>query len=173
MDRGMISKDTIKFLNRSGRHILGHDGNWPRLRTPRRRRLATAPDNPEVEVKLLKRRRVHYLLARSRPRRQKERAIRRRQRHGLARALAKLQERTQAGRLKSRDKILKSVGRLKGRFPKARLFVTITVSKTSRRMSYTWNREKFRAALGGDGAYLLRSNQGGWTAQEFWRHTSS
>ena len=50
-------------------------------------------DNPDVEVKLLKRKRVHYLLARSQPRRQKERAIRRRQRRGLARALAKLQKR--------------------------------------------------------------------------------
>ena len=172
MDRGMISEDTLKFLNRSGRRYLLATrrgeltafaqhlgaGDWQRL-----------PDNPEVEVKLLKQRRVHYLLARSRPRRQKERAIRRRQRHGLARALAKLQERTQAGRLKSRDKILESVGRLKGRFPKARPFVTITVSKTQpAHLSYTWLREKFRAALAGDGAYLLRSNQGGWTAREFW-----
>ena len=31
-----------------------------------------------------------------------------------------------------------------------------------------WLREKFRTALAGDGAYLLRSNQGGWSAQEFW-----
>ena len=35
-------------------------------------------------------------------------------------------------------------------------------------MSWTWHREKFRAALAGDGAYLLRSNQGGWSAEEFW-----
>ena len=81
-------------------------------------------------MKLLKRRRVHYLLARSRPRRQKERAIRRRQRRGLARGLKKLQKRIEDGRLKNRDKILESVGRLKGRFPKARPFVTITVAKS-------------------------------------------
>ncbi|HMB07571.1 MAG TPA: hypothetical protein VKP69_28050, partial [Isosphaeraceae bacterium] len=35
-------------------------------------------------------------------------------------------------------------------------------------MSWTWLREKFRAALTGDGAYLLRSNQDGWTATELW-----
>jgi hypothetical protein len=172
MDRGMISEDTLKFLGRSGRRYLLATrrgelagfaqhlgaGGWQRL-----------PDNPDVEVKLLKQKRVHYLLARSRPRRQKERAIRRRQRHGLARSLAKLQKRIEEGRLKSRDKILESVGRLKGRFPKARSFVTITVSKTKpARMSYVWLREKFRAALAGDGAYLLRSNQGGWSAEEFW-----
>ncbi len=172
MDRGMISEDTLKFLGRSGRRYLlatrsgelaafaeaPAPGDWQRL-----------PDNPDVEVKLLKRKRVHYLLARSRPRRQKERAIRRRQRRGLAGAFEKLKKRIEAGRLKKRDKILESVGRLKGRFPKARPFVTITVTRAKpARLSWSWLREKFRAALAGDGAYLLRSNQGGWSATEFW-----
>ena len=35
-------------------------------------------------------------------------------------------------------------------------------------LSWTWDRQKFRAALARDGAYLLRSNQDGWSAQEFW-----
>ena len=84
-------------------------------------------------------------------------------------ALEKLQKRIEDGRLKNRDKILESVGRLKGRFPKARPFVTITVAKTEpAKLSWTWDREKFRAALAGDGAYLLRSNQDGWSAEEFW-----
>jgi len=172
MDRGMISKEALAFLGRSGRryllatrrgeltsfakHLRGR--GWQRLK-----------DNPDVEVKLLKRKRVHYLLARSRPRRQKERAIRRRQRRGLARALKKLQDRIENGRLKNRDRILESIGRLKGRFPKARPFVTITVAKSeTAKLSWTWLREKFRAALAGDGVYLLRSNQDGWSATEFW-----
>jgi transposase len=172
MDRGMISEDTLKFLGRSGRRYLlaTRRGELTAFaKHLRARGWQRLPENPDVEVKLLKRRRVHYLLARSRPRRQKERAIRRRQRRGLAQALEKLQNRIAAGRLKNRDKILESLGRLKGRFPKARPFVTITVSKTQpARLSWTWLREKFRAALAGDGAYLLRSNQGGWSAQEFW-----
>jgi transposase len=172
MDRGMISKEALKFLGQSGRRYLLatrrgelasfakqlRAGGWQRLE-----------NNPEVEVKLLKRKRVHYLLARSRPRRQKERAIRRRQRRGLARALKKLRDRIEGGRLKKRDKILESVGRLKGRFPKARPFVTITVAKSEpAQVSWTWLREKFRAALAGDGVYLLRTNQDGWSATEFW-----
>lgn len=172
MDRGMISKETLKFLARSGRRYLLATkrnelvlfakelgaGGWQRLK-----------DNPDVQVKPLKRKRVHYLLARSRPRRQKERAIRRRQRHGLAAGLKKLKKRVDDGRLKNRDKICESVGRLKGRYPKARPFVTITVAKTGRpTLSWTWDRERFRAELARDGAYLLRSNQGGWSAQEFW-----
>jgi transposase len=172
MDRGMISKEALAFLGRSGRRYLLATkrgelaafakhlgvGGWQRLE-----------DNPDVEVKLFKRRRVHYLLARSRPRRQKERAMRRRQRRGLAQALQRLKERIDDGRLKDRDKILESVGRLKGRFPKARPFVAITVAKTKpAQLSWSWLREKFRAALAGDGAYLLRSNQDGWTAVKFW-----
>jgi transposase len=172
MDRGMISKDTLKLLNQSGRRYLLatrrgelnsfaeelRSGGWKRL-----------GGNPDVEVKLLQRRKVHYLLARSQPRRQKERAIRRRQRRGLAKALQKLQQRIESGRLKKRDKILECVGTIKGRFPKARIFVTITVAKETRpQLSWRWDRTKYCTALRADGAYLLRSNQGGWTADEFW-----
>jgi hypothetical protein len=172
MDRGMISKDTLKLMNQSGRRYLLatrrgeldsfagelHGGGWQRLQ-----------GNADVEVKLLERNEVHYLLARSRPRRQKERAIRRRQRRGLAKALLKLQQRIESGRLKKRDKILECVGTIKGRFPKARIFVTITVTKGKRPgLNWSWDLAKYRAALRADGAYLLRSNRGGWTAEEFW-----
>jgi transposase len=171
MDRGMISKDTLEFLNEPGRRYL----------LSSRRQALTAfqgelratdwqslPDNPEVEVKLLQRDGLHYLLARSQPRREKERAMRRRQRHGLAKALKKLQTRVARGRLKNRDKILEAIGRLKERYPKARPFVTITVADRPRALQYVWNVAKFRAALARDGAYLLLSNQPGWSAQEFW-----
>src|SRR5512142_1395972 len=172
MDRGMTSAESLRFLSRSGRRYLLatrrgelaqfqkelQSAGWQRLK-----------DNPDVAVKLLKRKRVYYLLARSRPRRQKERAIRRRQRRGLARGLKKLRKRIEDGRLKNRDKILESLGRLKGRFPKARPFVTITVAESDpATLSWTWDRTKFRAAPAGDGAYLLRSNQDGWSATEFW-----
>jgi len=112
---------------------------------------------------------LYYLLARSQPRRAKERAMRRRQRRGLAKALQKLHTRIASGRLKNRDKILEAVGRLKGRYPKACPFVKITVSSDKPvSLNYVWNVIQFRAALARDGAYLLRSNQAGWSAQEFW-----
>jgi transposase len=172
MDRGMISKDTLKFLNKGGRRYLLATrrgalkkfqkhlaaGGWQRL-----------ADNPDVEVKRLRRGKVHYLLARSKPRRQKERAIRRRQRRGLAKALHKLHQRIAAGRLKQRDKILEALGRLKGRYPKACPFVSMAVTKATRaELRWSWKIDKFKMALAADGAYLLRSNQGGWSAEEFW-----
>jgi hypothetical protein len=171
MDRGMVREESLAFLSKPGRRYLLASrrgalaefqeelcsGGWPAL-----------ADNPEVQVKMLRRGRVYYLLARSKPRRQKERAIRRRQRRGLARALRRLHEHIAAGRLKRRDKILERVGGLKGRFPKARLFVAISVSKEkSAGLTWTWKVDKFRAALAADGAYLLRTNRSGWSAQEF------
>jgi hypothetical protein len=171
MDRGMISDDALTFLSAPGRRYLlatkrpALTAFHAELSSPGWQRL---PDNPEVQVKLLQRDEVHYLLARSKPRRLKERAIRRRQRRGLAKALKKLHARVTSGRLKKRDKIIEAVGRLKERFPKARGFVTITVPAGRGSLSYAWNVAKFRAALARDGAYLLRSNQAGWSAQEFW-----
>jgi transposase len=171
MDRGMISEDTLAFLNEPGRRYLlsmrrhALVAFQAELRSPGWQQL---PDNPEVEVKLLQRDSLHYLLARSQPRREKERSIRRRQRHGLAKALKKLHARIARGRLKNRDKILEAIGRLKGRFPKACPFVKMTVSDKPVSLNYVWNVAKFREALARDGAYVLLSNQAGWSAEEFW-----
>ena len=94
--------------------------------------------------------------------------MRRRQRRALAKAFKKLHDRVTQGRLKKRDKILEAIGRLKGRYPKAHPFVDIQVSDKPVSLSYTWHVAKFKEALARDGAYLLRSNQAGWSAQEFW-----
>jgi hypothetical protein len=96
------------------------------------------PKNTQAQVKLFDRESVHYLLARSRPRRRKERAIRRRQRRGLATDLKKVSTLVDAGKLKKRDKILERVGRLKERYPKARGFVQINVTATKQpRLEWT------------------------------------
>ena len=171
MDRGRISDESLKLLGESGRRYLlatrrgelagfqdklGREG-WKRL-----------PNNPRVEVKLFKRDEVHSLLARSRPRREKGRAIRRRRRRGLAQGLKKLRDLIDKGKLKERDKIRERVGRLKGRFPKARPFVKADVTTTKpAKLQWSWDRAKYQRALAADGAYLFRSNQPGWTAREF------
>lgn len=171
MDRGMIGEESLAFLSEPGRRYLlstkRHALNefQSELASPGWQRL---PDNFDVEVKLLQRDDIHYLLARSKPRRAKERAMRRRQRRSLAKALKKLALRIRKGRLRKRDKILEAVGRLKERFPKAHPFVTIRVGATHREFTYAWHVAKFKDALRRDGAYLLRSNQAGWSATEFW-----
>ncbi len=174
MDRGMVSAETLRFLKASGRQYLvglrrsalakfgpqlRARGGWQRL-----------AGHEDVEVKVARRGRQHYLLARSRPRRQKERAIRRRQRRRLAEGLRKLQARVARGRLKDRDKVLERVGRLQERYPKARTFVTVAVAKKGKpALTWAWDVERFRAALAADGAYVLQSNRGGWAPAEFWQ----
>lgn len=172
MDRGMISKEALAFLSEPGRRYLLSTRRQALAKFQSafesRRGWQRLPDNPEVEVKLRKCGKVHYLLARSKSRRSKERAMRRRQRRPFAKALKKLQERVAQGRLKKRDKILEAIGRLKSRYPKAHAFVDIQVSDKPVSLTYAWRIAKFKQALARDGAYLLRSNQAGWSAQEFW-----
>ena len=72
------------------------------------------------------------------------------------------------GRLKQRDKILEAIGRLKGRFPKAVPFAIVSVTTAPLSVVVQWQVAKFQDALRRDGAYLLRSNQDGWTAELFW-----
>jgi transposase len=173
MDRGMVSVETLRFLKRSGRqYLLGLRRSaltkFARELQSRRgwQRLA---EHEDVEVKAVQRGRQHYLLARSQPRRKKERAIRRRQRRGLAEGLRKLQAQVAQGKLKNRAKIWQRVGRLQERYPKARPFVTVALTTRGKPvLTWTWDVPRFRAALAVDGAYVLQSNRGGWTAQEFW-----
>jgi transposase len=169
MDRGMINDDNLEFLKRR-RYLLAcrrsslsrfqaelqASKGWQRL-----------PDNDEVEIKAVRQGKLTYLLARSQPRRAKERAIRRRHLLGLHRGLQKLRQRVARGRLKQRDKILESVGRLKGRFPKAATLVTINIA-TPVAVSWQWDVVRLKAALARDGAYVLRTNQPGWTPQQLW-----
>src|SRR5262249_56236970 len=46
---------------------------------------------------------------------------------------------------------------------------SITATKTAPvQLRWSWLREQFRTALAGGGAYLLRSNQAGFSAVELW-----
>jgi transposase len=171
MDRGMISKKTLAFLGKSPRKYLLATRRQELVRFQKYlgRTWQHLEGHRDIEVQPLKRGGLTYLLVRSKPRRQKERAMRRRQRRALARALRRLHEQLAAGRLKSRDKILERLGRLKGKYPKATPLVALTVSTTGPvRLDISWNIDKFKAALARDGVYLLRSNQRGWSAAEFW-----
>ncbi len=172
MDRGMISKKNLAFLSRSERRYLIAlrrsaltkfqaeltPVGWQRLE-----------DNQEVEVKALRRGRITYLLARSLPRRHKERAIRRRQLLQLHKGLKKLQQRIVTGRLKNRDKMLEALGRLKGACPKARpLLCLAALPDQPTTLMWTWKVAKIKMVLARDGAYVLRTNQPGWSAREMW-----
>src|SRR5262249_32948797 len=126
-------------------------------------------EHEEVEVKLVRRGRPHHLFARGKPRRHKERALRRRERRGPAESPGELQARGANGKVKRRDKNQQGGGGGQERYPKARTFVTVDVAKRGKPLlTWTWHVDRFRPALAADGAYVLQSNRGGWTPQEFW-----
>jgi transposase len=172
MDRGMLSAANLRFLSRSPRRYLialrrsSLAKFAAALTRPDWQRLA---DNDAVEVKAVRRGQLTYLLARSLPRRHKERAIRKRQLLQLHRGLQKLQRRIGAGRLKDRDKMLETLGRLKGKCPKATPLVRIkALPERPTTLTWTWDVTKIKEVLARDGAYVLRTNQAGWSATELW-----
>jgi transposase len=172
MDRGMLSAANLRFLCRSDRRYL------IALRRAALTRFAAAltrpgwqrlTDHDEVEVKAERCGRLTYLLARSLPRRAKERAIRRRQLLQLHRGLQKLRRRIVEGKLKDRDKMLEALGRLKGKYPKATRLVRIAaLPPRPKTLTWTWDVAKIKEVLARDGAYVLRTNQAGWSAPELW-----
>ena len=126
----------------------------------------------KVQVKVVQRDGEAYVLARSRLRRKKERAIRRKQLHGLRDDLRKLSIRVSSGNLKDPDKVQQAIGRLAERWPTARPFVCVVATPWAKdqpgTVTWTWHKTELKAAMARDGAYLLLSDQTSWTPEQLW-----
>lgn len=127
---------------------------------------------PQVQVKTVQRDGQAYVLARSRLRRRKERAMRRRQLHGLRDDLGKLSKRVAAGKLKDPAKVQQAIGRFAERWPAAWRFLSVCSTEASKdragAVNFKWDKPKLKAAMARDGAYLLLSDQTSWTAEQLW-----
>jgi len=118
-----------------------------------------------VSVKLLAEGAELYVLAESKDRVNKERAMRRRQLKGLWARLKKLQ----AMKLK-RDALLKKLGAALHDYPVAARLVEPTVPAREAKLTFTLHKDKLRQARKREGRYLLRTNiTGGRTAEELWQ----
>ncbi len=173
LDRGIATTENLDFLRQRNQSFLVGTPrsqlsefeaelctrDWQRIRE-------------SVEVKAVERDGHTYVLARSKQRRAKERAIRRRQLLGGYRDLKKLSARISGGRLKDPDKVFQQIGRLRERWPAASRFVAVDVERddAGRATAIHWryDQDKLRAALARDGAYLLLSDQTEWTAEQLW-----
>jgi hypothetical protein len=116
-----------------------------------------------VEVKLLPRSGEIYVLARSRHRVAKERAIRRRQLKRLWARLAALKEKTP-----SRDVLLLKLGAARQQSPAAWRLVKIHVSREGV-LTYALRKNKLRETMRREGRYLLRSNLSGQDPARVWK----
>ena len=118
-----------------------------------------------VSVKLLAQGDELYVLAQSRDRVNKERAMRRRQLKKLWRRLKELQ-----AMALSRDVLLQKLGAARHQYPVAARLIATTVLPGSAPLTFTLRKDKLRAVRRRAGRSLLRTYlTGGKTAQELWQ----
>jgi transposase len=171
MDRGIPTEEVLAEMRESDPPICYLVGT-PRGRLSKlEAQLLEQPwqdVRPGVEVKLLTQEKELYILAQSRQRLSKERAIRRRRLKKLWRRLAQLQQM----RL-SRDQLLIKLGQAKeeaGRV--AWKLVQIRVAQADcpapELLSYRLDKERLRVVRRREGRYLLRSNLIGMDPAQLW-----
>ena len=117
-----------------------------------------------VQVKLLPDEGELYVLAQSKDRISKERAMRRRQLKGLIARLKKLQEMPV-----TRDQLLLKLGGAKSKFPAAWRLVDVQVKESAEgAFTFSLRRDKLRQVRRREGRYLLRSNLSGKEPGKLW-----
>jgi|HubBroStandDraft_5_1064220.scaffolds.fasta_scaffold45326_2 transposase len=173
VDRGLATEKSVQYLRDHQQSFLV--GTPKGMLQEFDAELCTADwalARPQVQVKVVQRDGEAYVLARSRLRRKKERAIRRKQLHGLRDDLRKLSTRVSSGKLKDPDKVQRAIGRLAERWPKAGRFVCVTATPWAKdqagAVTWNWHKPELKAAMARDGAYLLLSDQTSWTAEQLW-----
>jgi transposase len=118
-----------------------------------------------VAVKLLAEGQEFYVLAESKDRVNKERAMRRRQLKGLWKRLHELQKM----KLK-RDELLKKLGAALHAYPAGARLIQTAVAAQTPTLSFTLHKDKLRQARKREGRYLLRSNiTSGRSPAELWQ----
>ena len=168
MDRGIPAEEVLEQVRASDppvRYLVGA----PRGRlSQHEQKLAQLPwqvARAGVWVKLLNQGQELYVLAQSKDRVNKERAMRRRQLKGLWKRLKKLQ----AMKLK-RDALLKKLGAAPHESPVAARLIDTTLPPRQARLTFRLRKDQLRAARKREGRYLLRTNiTAGRSAEEWWR----
>jgi transposase len=168
MDRGIPTEKSLEQM-RSAQPPVQYLVGTPRGRLSRyEQRLTEIPwqvARQGVSVKLLAEGQELYVLAESKDRVNKERAMRRRQLKGLWNRLKKLQQQ----KLK-RDALLKKLGAALHQYPVGARLVQTTVAAQTNELSFMLSKDKLRQRRKREGRYLLRSNiTSGRSAEELWQ----
>jgi transposase len=174
MDRGIPTEEVLDEMKRSDPPTAYLVGTPKGRLTKLEADLATRPwqqAREGVEVKLLKQDQETYVLARSRDRVAKERAMRRRR---LRRLLNRLKELSTPGqRPRTRDNLLKAIGAAEKEAGKDGRHVLVTVDEKpdvtgAFTVRYQMDRQRLRRSRRQEGSYLLRTNLVGKDPAELW-----
>ena len=171
MDRGIPTEEVLAEMRSADRPV------WYLVGTPKGRLSKLEAELLErpwqqvrtgVEVKVLPQEKELYLLAQSRDRRNKERAMRRRQLKGLWKRLKQLQQMKLTARM-----LLFKLGEAKGRYPSAWRLIELQLpdpaTKGLANFQFQLNRSKLRQVRRREGRYLLRTNLCGRDPAELWQ----
>ncbi len=179
MDRGMISKDNLAWLKKTGRRYLlgtprselkkwkaelGQQKAWRQVRDGVEVKLCAGPEGAET-----------FLLCRSRDRSQKERAMHERFASRIQEGLQRLQRRVQkARRPLEKSPIERQIGRLLGRNSRAaaRFLIQLREDLTaasSLRLDWSIHPDWEQWARESEGCYVLRTNVNDWTPEALWQ----
>lgn len=169
MDRGIPTEHSLAVMRQSGIDYL--------VGTPRRL-LDDFQDelvdkdwqhvNETVRVKHLEKDGECYVLACSKSRMAKERAMRKRKLRRYLDGLSKLQS------YRDRDRFMRRLGVLQNEAGSCRHCVDLQLPAQGQRasgknFSFTFNQQKYRAMIYRDGIYFLRTSQAGKEAVELWQ----
>ncbi len=169
MDRGIPKEETLALMRETGVDYL--------VGTPRKLLdsfQASLLDTPwqqartDVYVKSIEADGETYVLAKSYPRRQKERAIRHRKIRQYLSGLASLQK-----NYRNRDRFFKRLGVLLHQAGSSSKCVDLQLPPEGEKVSshnfqYTFNRKAYRQMIHRDGKYFLRTNQTSKDPIELW-----
>jgi transposase len=176
MDRGMMSRKNIEWLQRSGRrYVLGTS------RSEVRRFTHQFADEAEwesirdgVEVKLRREGKETFVLCRSKERRQKENAMHERFSARIEEGLRCLERRLRKARRKlDRGPIERQIGRLLQRNARASgryVIELIEDDSSTSGLRLDWSsKPTWDLTQQTEGCYVLRTNVNEWTAQDLWQ----
>jgi transposase len=169
MDRGIPTEEGLAEMRQSDPPVYYLVGTPKGRLTKLEQSLLSLPwqaVRPGVAVKLLPQEQELYILAQSRDRIHKERAIRRRQLRALLKRLQELQQM----KFNSTQKLLLKLGAAKGQYQAAWRLIDIEMPESSGlSFSFRLNRQKLRMVRRREGRYLLRSNICGREPAELWQ----
>jgi transposase len=172
MDRGIPNEEVLAQMRESQPPVYYLVGTPKSRLSPMQAALAEQEwqaVREGVEVKLRPLEGELYVLARSRERRHKERAIRRRQLKRLWQRLSELQQRPRL----TRDTLLLKLGAAKNQFPAAWRLIALRLPRAHEPVNaetfrFRLRKKQLREVMRREGRYLLRTNLSGDDPARLW-----
>jgi len=173
-DRGVVSEENLVAIRkRGGQYLVGTARSKLKQFEQELLKDDFEKIRPEVEVKqiTIPGGEETYILCRTAGRKEKEKAIRSRFVTKIEKALAGLEKRIVEGKLKDRDKMFMSLGRIQASHPQVADLYEMAVKDTKQGPRLVWRQklEQQQWLEAREGAYLLRTNLTVNGAADLWR----